>query len=210
MRIVGAVALITLANTFDEIGRGSIDRIMDAVYWILTMTGLSILIWHWFQTEKYPEIRREKLLLDGMVYAEFKKRREKGRKTYALMAIAGMALLVLGTELAGFLANTVRLNIYSISAGILEWVTDAVGLALTMWAVMSVTAENRIVRNTEGVPRMRRGRYAWFYWGIPVTALAFLIGCVAHTWNPMVPLIVLLCALLVTVCKLLAERRESK
>ena len=210
MRIVGAVALIMLANTFDEIGRGSIDRIMNVVYWLLTMIGFALLIWHWFQTEKYPEIRREKLLFDDRVYGQFKEKREKARKTYALMAIIGMALIVLGTELAGFLINTVGLKIFGVSAGILEWITDAAGIALSMWAVMSVTAENRIVRNTEGIPRRGDRRYGWLNWAIPVTILLFLIGSVANTWNAMVPLLVLLCALLITVCRLLAERRDSK
>lgn len=210
IRIVGAVILIMLANTFDEIGRGTIDRVVDAVYWLFTMTGFALLIWHWFQTEKYPEIRREKLLFDGRVYTEFKEKREKARKKYAVMAIAGMALIVLGTELSDFLANTVRLKIFGVSAAVLEWITDAAGIALNMWAVMSVMAENRIVRNAEGIPGKVHRRYGWLYWAIPVTGLAVLIGSVANTWNPMAPLIILFCALLITLCKLLAERRESK
>lgn len=210
MRIVGAVSLIMLANIFGVTGRRNIDRVIEAAYWLFTMAGFALLIWHWFQTEKYPQIRQEKLFFDGRVYTAFKEERERARKKYAVMTIAGMALLFLGSGIADFLVNPAGLKMWVVFTDILEWTTDTAGIALTMWAVMSVTAENRIVRNTEGVPRMRRGRYAWFYWGIPVTALAFLIGCVAHTWNPMVPLIVLLCALLVTVCKLLAERRESK
>lgn len=210
IKIVSAITLITLANTFDEIGRGRIDRVMDAVYWILTMTGFALLIWQWFQTEKYPEIRREELLLDNRVYAEFKEKREKGRKKYAAMAIIGMAFIVLGTELADFLANTAGFKIFGVSAGILEWITDAAGIAFTMWAVMSVMAENRIVRNTEGNPGRGHRGYGWLYWAIPVTVLAVLIGSLANTWNAVVPLIVLLCALLITVCKLLMERREPK
>lgn len=210
IRIVGAVILIMLANTFDEIGRGTIDRVMDAVYWLFTMTGFALLIWHWFQTEKYPEIRREKLLFDGRVYTEFKEKREKARKKYAVMAIAGMALIVLGTELADFLVNAARLKIFGVSAAVLEWITDAAGIALNMWAVMSVMAENRIVRNTEGIPGKVHRRYGWLYWAVPATGLAVLIGSVANTWNPMAPLIVLFCALLVVLGKILSERRENK
>lgn len=210
MRIVGAVALIMLASTFDEIGRGGYERVMNAVYWLFTMTGFALLIWHWFQTKKYPEIRREKLLFDDKVYAEFKERRERARKKYAVMAIVGMALIVVGTELADFLANTVRLNRFGVSAAVLEWITDAAGIALSMWAVMSVLAEDRIVRNAEGIPKKGTGRYGWLYWAIPATALAVLIGNVANTWNAIVPLIVLLCALLVVLGKILAERGESK
>lgn len=210
IRIVGAAILIMLANTFDEIGRGTIDRVMDAVYWLFTMTGFALLIWHWFQTEKYPEIRREKLFFDGRVYTEFKGKREKARKKYAVMAIAGMAFIVLGSELSDFLANTVRLKIFGVSAAVLEWITDAAGIALNMWAVMSVTAENRIVRNTEGIPGRGHRRYGWLYWALPATGLAVLIGCVTNAWNPMAPLIILLCALLITLCKLFAERGKSK
>lgn len=210
MRVVGAVALIMLANMFEQPGRENIGRMMNAVYWILTTTGFALLIWHWFQTEKYPEIRREKLLFDDRIYTAFKENREKGRKKYAVMAIAGMALIILGTEFADFLVNTARIKIFGVSAGILEWITDAAGIAFTMWAVMSVTAENRIVRNTEGTPRKGHGRYAFLYWAVPVTAMAVLIGIATNAWSPMAPLIILLCALLITVCKLLTERRESK
>lgn len=211
IRIVGAAILIMLANAFDEIGRGrSIGRMMDAVYWLFMMTGFALLIWHWFQTEKYPEIRREKLLFDGRVYTEFKEKREKARKTYAAMAIAGMVFIVLGSALADLLANTVRLKIFGVSAAILEWVTDAAGIALTMWAVMAVMAENRIVRNAEGIPGKGHRRYGWLCWAVPATVLAVLIGSVANTWKPVVPLIVLFCALLVALGKVLSERRENK
>ncbi len=64
MRVVGAVALIMLANMFEQPGRENIGRMMNAVYWILTTTGFAHLIWHWFQREKYPEIRREQLVFD--------------------------------------------------------------------------------------------------------------------------------------------------
>ena len=210
MRIVGAVALVMLANMFEGAGRGTTSRVVNAIYWIFTMAGFALLIWHWFQTEKYPEIKREKLLFDDRVYADFKEKREKGRKIYAAMAITSMALIILGSALADYLVNTAKFSLLGVSAGILEWITDAAGIALTMWAVLSVTAENRIVRNTEGIPRRGHRKYGYLYWAIPVTALAFLIGSVANTWNPMVPLLVLLCALLITLCRLLAERRDSK
>lgn len=205
-RIVGGIALIMAANIFDELG----GKVMQGAYWIVTLAGLALLIWQYFQTKKYREIKREKLLFDNRVYEEFKSQRERERKKCGIMAIAGMVLLIAGTEFADFLTFDMRVKIFGASPGILTWITDAVGLSFILWAAMSVAAETVVVRNTEETPRAKSKRFTWIYWAIPVTALAVLVGLVSHIWSPMAPIIVLLCALLVTVCKLLMERREEK
>ena len=55
-----------------------------------------------------------------------------------------------------------------------------------------------------------RGKSAWIYAALPVTALAVAAGLVTNAWSPVFPVICLFCVLLVTVCKLLIEKRESK
>lgn len=84
-RIVGGIALIMIANIFDELGGKS----MQGLYWIATLAGFALLIWQYFQTKKYREIRREKLIFDGRVYENFKLRREKERKNAALWQSSG-------------------------------------------------------------------------------------------------------------------------
>ena len=93
-RIIGGISLLMLANIFDEIGRGSIGSIMEGVYWGVTLAGLALLIWQCFQTKKYREIRNERLIFDNKVYEAFKSRRERERKKYAFMMIAGVGLLM--------------------------------------------------------------------------------------------------------------------
>lgn len=207
-RIIGGLSLMMLANIFDEIGR-SIRGGMEGVYWAVTLAGLALLIWQCFQTKKYREIRNEKLIFDSKVYEAFKNRREKERKKYAVMMIAGIALLVVGSDIITFLGSGEEYRMYRASAGILEWVLDTAGLAFILWSFMSARAESAVVRNTEDTPRKGAGRFTWVYWALPVTAILFLIGVVSHIWSPMAPVIILLCALLVTVCKLLLEKKEK-
>ena len=210
-RIIGGLSLIMLANIFDEIGvsirGGSIRGGMEGVYWAVTLAGLALLIWQCFQTKKYREIRNEKLIFDSKVYEAFKNRREKERKKYAVMMIAGIALLVVSSDIIAFLGSGVEYRLYRASVGSLEWVLDTAGLAFILWSFMSARAESVVVRNTEDTPKKGAGRFTWVYWAVPVTAILFLIGVVSNIWSPMAPVIILFCALLVTVCKLLLEKR---
>lgn len=209
-RIIGGISLIMVANIFDEIGPQG-NSVMQGLYWIVMLAGLALLIWQYFQAKKYQEIRREKLIFDSKVYEDFKVRREKERKRCAVMAIAGMVLLIAGTEFLDFLTIRSRgARIFGVSFSALQWISDATALAFILWAAMSVMAENRIVKNTEEAPKGSAKRFTWIYWAAPVTALAVLIGFVSNIWSPMAPVIVLLCALLITVCKLLSERWDSK
>lgn len=212
-RIIGGLSLIMLANifvenNFAEMGR-SVRVGMEGVYWAVTLAGLALLIWQCFQTKKYREIRNEKLIFDSKVYEAFKNRREKERKKYAVMMIAGIALLVVGSDIIAFLGSGVEHRLYRASAGILEWVLDTAGLAFILWSFLSVRAESVVVRNTEDTPQKGTGRFTWVYWALPVTAILFLVGVISNIWSPMAPVIILFCALLVTVCKLLLEKREK-
>ncbi len=211
-RIIGGLSLMMLANIFDEIGiicGGSIRGGMEGVYWAVTLAGLALLVWQCFQTKKYQEIRNEKLIFDGKVYEAFKNRREKERKKYAVMMIAGIALLAVGEDIIAFLGSGMEYRLYRASAGILDWVLDTAGLAFILWSILAARAESVVVRNTEDTPKKGEGRFTWVYWALPVTAILVLIGAVLNVWSPMAPVIILFCALLVTVCKLLLEKREK-
>lgn len=208
-RIIGSITLLMLANIFAEMERGSAGGVMEALYWGVTFSGIALLIWQCFQTGKYREIRKEKLIFDNKVYEEFKERRERERKKYAVMMIAGVFLLILGSEATSFLLHDTVLGIFGISPGIFEWITDTAGLAFVMWPAMSAMAESVVVKNAEGIPGREHGRFRWIYWAVPATALAMLIGVVSHVWSPMAPVIILFCALLVAVCKLLMEKERK-
>ena len=214
-RIVGGLSLMMLANVFDEIGVGSVRGTMEGVYWrgtmegiywAVTLAGLALLIWQCFQTKKYREIRYEKLIFDHKVYEAFKNRRERERKKYAVMMIVGVVLLMIGSDVIMLLEGGMGRRMSGTSA--LEWVLDTTGLALILWSFMSVRAESMIVKNTEDISKRGAGRFTWIYWAVPVTAILVLVGAVSHVWSPMAPIIVLLCGLLVTVCKLLLEKKE--
>lgn len=207
-RITGGISLLMLANIFEE-QWGNISVIMEAVYWIVTLSGIAVLIWQCFQTKKYQEIKNEKLIFDNKVYDAFKRRREKERKRCAVLMIAGIALLIIGSCISDFLMRNAVDRIYRVSVGIIEWICDTAGLAFILWAAMTSRAESVIVRNAEGAVKKGSGRFTWVYWAVPVTAIAVLIGIVSNVWSPMAPLIILLCALLVTVCKLLIERHDN-
>ncbi len=209
-RIIGGISLLMLANIFDGSGAGSARSVIEGLYWIVTLAGVALLIWQCFQNGKYWEIKKEKLIFDDKVYAAFKARREQQRKKYALMMIAGVVLLVMGSEMDSFLVHNTVFRISGIEPGTLEWITDTAGLAFVMWSAMSAMAESVVVKNAEGLKKSGHGRFRWIYWAVPVTVLAVVIGVVSHIWSPMAPVIVLFCALLVAVCKLLLENQGDK
>ncbi len=209
-RIVGGISLIMLANIFSDIGSVGFRGMMEAIYWIVTLAGLALLVWQCFQTKKYQEIKNERLIFDNKVYDAFKERREGERKKAAILMIAGIALLIVGSDIISFLTGSTGPQAYDVSADIAEWIVDTAGLAFILWAAMSSMAESVIVKNTEGMAGKGTRGFRWIYWAVPVTALAVLVGFVSNIWSPMAPVIVLLCALLVTVCKLLLEKREDR
>ena len=72
-------------------------------------------------------------------------------------------------------------------------------------------AESLIANNGEhALKSEKRGKHAWIYAALPVTALLVVIGLLTNVWSPAMPIIVLFCALLVTVCKLIIESRGMK
>lgn len=93
----------------------------------------------------------------------------------------------------------------------LDWLIDAAAVMLLIMAGMSIHEENIIAQNTEYIHKKNsRGKFAWVYVALPATVLAVVMGIVTNAWSPVFPIIFLFCALLVTVCKLLIEKRESK
>lgn len=100
----------------------------------------------------YREIRHGKLVFDKQVYADFKERRENGRKKYAVMAIIGFSLLVIGSE-GIYYAMCYMGGLLDVSPAVFEWIFDAAGLALILWAVMSAHAETRVIKNAEDMPK---------------------------------------------------------
>lgn len=152
-RIIGGISLLMLANIFDGSGAGSARSVIEGLYWIVTLAGVALLIWQCFQNGKYWEIKKEKLIFDDKVYAAFKARREQQRKKYALMMIAGVVLLVMGSEMDSFLVHNTVFRISGIEPGTLEWITDTAGLAFVMWSAMSAMAESVVVKNAEGLKK---------------------------------------------------------
>lgn len=93
----------------------------------------------------------------------------------------------------------------------LNWFMDAAAVMLLIIAGTSIHAENIITQNAEYIKRKNsRGKFAWVYIALPITILAVLIGFITNAWSPVFPIIFLFCALLVTVCKLLIEKRDVK
>ena len=89
----------------------------------------------------------------------------------------------------------------------LTWFMDAAAVMLLIIAGTSIHAENIITQNAEYIKKKKtRGKFAWIYVALPITGIAILIGIITNAWSPVFPIILLFCALLVTVCKLLIER----
>ena len=100
-RVTGGISLFILSNVFDCLDHHSM--IMSFLYWLTMIAGVIIIIWHFFQTKQYQEIKNERLTFDDKVFEEFKKQRKNRRKKYAVMIIVGVVILMASLEIDSFL-----------------------------------------------------------------------------------------------------------
>lgn len=201
-QITGGISLFILSNVFGCFEHNSM--IMSFLYWLTMTAGTIIIIWHFFQTKQYQEIKNERLAFDDKVFGEFKKRRESRRKKYVVIMIVGVIIFLISPEIERFLMIYYGQTV----CNVFGWVADTVWLAVMIWAGMSMHVDSIIIKNTEHTPKSGpTKRYRWIYMALPFTVIAVLIGMITNAWSPYVPIIILFCCLLVTTCKLLIESR---
>ncbi len=201
-QITIGISLFILSNVFDSSDYR--NMIMSFLYWLTMISGIIIIIWYFFQTKQYQEIKNERLTFDDKVFGEFKKQRESRRKKYAVMIIVGVIILLTSSEIGYFFMIYFGQTV----CNVFEWVADTVWIALIIWAGMSMHIDTIIIKNTEHTPQSgHMKRYRWIYAALPVTVAAVLIGMITNAWSPYAPIIILFCCLLVTTCKLLIESR---
>lgn len=203
-RITGGVSLFIFSNVFDCFERYSM--IMSVLYWITMIAGITVILWHFFRPNKYQEIKKQRLAFDDKVFEAFREQKDRRRKKYAIMMIAGVVILLASPELGHFF----MVHFGQTACNIFEWIADTLWLALMIWAGMSMYIDNTVVKNARHAPGSgHMKRYHWVYAALPVTAAAVLVGMITNAWSPYAPIIILFCCLLVTTCKLLIERREK-
>lgn len=203
--ITGGISLFIISNVFESFDCH--NAVMSILYWLTMSAGIILIVWHFFQVKQYQEIRNEHLTFDDKVFSEFKEQREKRRKRYVAMIIAGVIILLASDEIGRLL----MIYYGQTACNVFEWVADTAWLALIIWAGMSMHIDSIIVKNAEQIPKGGQMRkYRWIYMALPVTVIAVLIGLITHAWSPYAPIIILFCCLLVTTCKLLIESRCGK
>ena len=199
-QIAGGISLFILSNVFDCFEHNSM--IMSFLYWLTKTAGISIIIWNFFQTKRYQEIKKERLAFDDKVIGEFKKQRESRRKKYAVMIIVGVIILLTSSEAEYFLITHFGQTV----GNVFGWIADTAWSVLIIWAGMSMHIDSIIIKNTEHTPKSGYiKRYRWIYAALPFTVIAVLIGRITNAWSYYAPIIILFCCLLVTTCKLLIE-----
>lgn len=204
-RITAGISLFILSNVFDCFEHNSM--IMSVLYWLTMTAGIIIIIWQFFQTKQYQEIRTEHLTFDEKVFEEFKRQRESRRKKYAVVMIVGVMILLTSTEIEHFL----MIHVGQTVCNVFGWIADTVWLGLVIWSGMSMHADSIVIKNAQHPPKSSQAkRYRWVYAALPVTVMAVLIGMITNAWSPYAPVIILFCCLLVTTCKLLIESREER
>jgi Predicted transcriptional regulators len=203
-RIAIGVSLIVLANLF---GCVPADRqLAMSIYWIIMALGIALLVWHVFQPKRYPEIGKIPLLFDDSLIKQFRMEYDKNRKRYVILIVLGVIILILSPQIVLLVSQYFNENF---SNG-LAWILDAGWLSLFILSGLSLHAESMIAQNAQYMSsKNKKGRFAWVYVALPVTIAAVAIGIITNVWNPYIPIILLFCLLLITVCKLLIERRNS-
>lgn len=183
------------------------------LYWGTMAIGIGILVWTFFQPKHYRKICSNPLLFDEAVIKSFREDSSRNRKRYAGMIVLGVFLFFFGPEFIYMLRDIVGDEV----CNALVFLMNAAAVMLWIMAGTSIHAENIIARNTEYIHKKdsrdkknSRSKFAWIYIALPVTVLAVVIGLITNAWSPVFPIIFLFCVLLVTVCKLLIEGKESK
>lgn len=203
-QITGGISLFILSNVFESFGYHNV--IMLILYWITMIAGVILIIWHFFQIKQYQEIKNGHLAFDDKVFWEFRKQRESRRKKYIIMIIAGVVILLAGSEIEYLL----MIYFGTVVCNVCGWLIDTICLALITWAGMSMHIDSIIIKNTEQAPKGNQmKRYRWIYAALPITVIAVLIGIITNVWSPYAPILILFCCLLVTTCKLFIESREK-
>lgn len=204
-QITGGISLFILSNVFDCFD--SHRMMMSFLYWLTMIAGIIAIIWYFFQTKQYQEIKNERLVFDDKVIGEFKKQRENRRKKYVVILIVGVVILLASSEIG----RSIMIYFGQTACNVFEWIADTVWLALIIWSGMSMYIDSTIIKNAEHTSKSgHMKRYRWIYVALPFTVLAVLIGIITNAWSPYAPIIILFCCLLVTTCKLLIESREEK
>ncbi len=203
-QITCGISLFILSNVFDSFGWH--NTITSILYWLTMTGGVVLIIWYFFQIRQYQQMKNEHLIFDDKVFEEFKRQREKRRKKYTIMIIAGTIILLTGSELEYLLLHYFG----NAACDVFGWLADTIWMALIIWAGLSMHTDSIIIKNTEQIPENRQmKKYRWVYIALPVTVIATLIGMITNVWSPYAPVIILFCCLLVTTCKLLIESREK-
>lgn len=202
-RIAIGVSLIVLSNLFISIQTQ--NQLAMILYWMTVASGVAVLVWHIFQQNRYKEIGTKQLLFDEVTIKEFREEHDKNRKRYILMIIVAVIILIISPQVLSVVDYS------DTSFGLaLSWVLHAVWLSFIILAGIILHAERIIAQNTEYMnKKSKEGKYTWIYIALPVTALAVAIGIFTNAWSPVAPVLVLFCALLVTVCKILLEGRNK-
>jgi uncharacterized membrane protein YhaH (DUF805 family) len=203
-RIAIGVSLIVLSNSFISVLTENQPAMI--LYLMTLVSGVAVLVWHIFQQNRYKEIGSKQLLFDDDTLKDFRQEHDKNRKRYVLMIIVAVIIFIVSPQV-----KLSALEYSDNSFGLaLSGVLDAVWISLVILAGFALHAERIIAQNTEYMKKKsKEGKYAWIYIALPVTALAVAIGIFTNVWSPVVPIIALFCALLVTVCKILLEGRNK-
>lgn len=183
------------------------SQIGMALYWLTTAFGIAALVWHFFQPKRYKEIYSRQLIFDETVIRNFREECIQNKKRYAFMVILGVLIFILGPSVLLVVRGTAG----SEMTNAISWLLSTIGAVLFLLAGLSIRAENIIAQNTEfSLKRKKRGSFAWVYAALPLTGIAVFFGIATNAWSPAMPIIVVLCVLLVTLCKLLLEGRNLK
>lgn len=203
-RIVMGIGLIVIANIFECFAWRN-QFFSQILYWIVTAMGATILIWNALLPVQYKEIKNRQLLFDDAVIKSFIIKSDRDRKRYILMIIAGTIILLLGTEVTTFFIEYLGDSI----GNSIDWAIDAIWIGLFIIGGRALYYDN-FIRNSVGTTgeTKKKRRYRWVYVALPMTIIAVMIAFVTNIFSPVMPIIVLFCALLVTTCKLLIEGKE--
>ena len=204
-KIACGVGLIVVSDVFGCFS--DYRQMLLPLYWGSIAIGIAILIWTLFQPKYCQEIHTKVLIFDDTLIKAFREESNRNRKRYVSMIILGVLLFFFGSEFLFMAESIIGREI----CNALNWFMDAAAVMLLIIAGTSIHAENIITQNAEYIKKKNtRGKFAWVYVALPITVIAVLIGVITIAWSPVFPIILLFCALLVTVCKLLIEKRDMK
>lgn len=197
------ISIFSVSNIFYYIFKGAI--IGNSMSWLLRAIGISFILWQLIIPNNYRQFKFKQLLFDTEIIKTFRIQHNINMRKYSALIIAGVIFLLFSSPIQYILSKEYSLVELS---SVIETIMNSAAFGLFFLAGISIKAETLIFKQLENGGCNLEPNLKWISIAIPITILAIFIGFISNTWNPIVPIFVLICIVLIKIYSIMLERGE--